>query len=193
MPKPQVLHSNEKESIKDGKRILEKEKLADGPKGLTFTYLIKSGDDFFKISVKETSKNSFEVISKKGDDEKKSTVDLKGLIEIAKKDKRLVFAADYIGKRKEPLMARVGAKRNSKSKSKSKGRKRKSTSKSKPKKRSKRKISRPKKRTSKSKSKGRKTPAASEPKKIKKSKRKPSKSKSNKKRKSKSKSKRKTK
>ena len=94
------MHSIRKESIKDEKRVLETEKLADGVRGLSYTYLVKSGNDFMKLSAVEKEKDQFKVTTQKGEDKKTYTVDLKGLTEIVKKDKRLAFVAKYLPNKK---------------------------------------------------------------------------------------------
>merc|ERR1712127_593209 len=134
-----ILHSITKDNIKDGKRVLEKEKIADGDKGLTFMYLQKTDNDIYKVFGKEIEKDKFEVTVQKGDDKNATpdTYSIDKLIAMVKKDEKLAFVVDYLAKRKKSNMARSnGTAKKSKSngtakKSKSKGKAKKSKSKGK--------------------------------------------------------------
>ena len=130
MPKPPILHSITKDNIKDGKRVLEKEKIADGDKGLTFMYLQKTDNDIYKVFGKEIEKDKFEVTVQKGDDKNATpdTYSIDKLIAMVKKDKKLAFVVDYLAKRKKSNMARSNG---TAKKSKSKGKAKKSKSKGK--------------------------------------------------------------
>ena len=78
------------------KKYNYKENITDGEKGLEFTLLKKEGDKFYKIKVKETSKDSFDLTEKVGDKETSKVIDIKKLKKMLKSNKDLEFAKNYV-------------------------------------------------------------------------------------------------
>lgn len=91
-------HENNKQFKKNGVGHTIKEKIIEGDRGLTFEFVKKEGNDFYRISAREVSKDMFNIIEKKG--EKESTSD-KGLADVKKilsENKDLAFIKNYIEK-----------------------------------------------------------------------------------------------
>ena len=91
-------HENNKQFKKNGVGHTIKEKIIEGDRGLTFEFVKKEGNDFYRISAREVSKDMFNIIEKKGD--KESTSD-KGLADVKKmlsENKDLAFIKNYIEK-----------------------------------------------------------------------------------------------
>ena len=57
----------------NGEKVTHKESLFDGDKGLAFSFLLKKGDDFYSIKVSQKG-DTYDVVEKKGEDEKKSSI-----------------------------------------------------------------------------------------------------------------------
>ena len=125
--------------VKDVKHTV-KSSLIDGTKGLSFSFLEKKGDKFYKVSARQMEDGTFEVKEKKDDKEDKKTMSEADVMKMVKKDKNLKFVEDYVSKERKKYLK--GGKRKSKKSSK-KSSKKKATKKS-----SKRKSSKKAKRSS---------------------------------------------
>jgi hypothetical protein len=120
MVKPEIIHSLETRVNKDGVDSLIKENYMDGPKGLTFSLLHKTKDDFYRLSGKEKEPGHFDVKEKKGEKEEVLTLDTKSLLGHVKSDKRLVFLVSYLKTRQVPAKLQSRAKKAGSKKSSSK-------------------------------------------------------------------------
>ena len=102
-------HENNHSFKKKGVKHTIREKLTDG-EFLTLSFLRKIGDaekDFYKLTVKETSKDKFSVREKKGATESPEKVlSLKDFIAMLKKDKDLAFAVNYLTKERGTYKAK---------------------------------------------------------------------------------------
>ena len=84
--------------LKKGVKHTIREQVIDGAKGLSIMFLEKKGDEFYKLYVKETEKDKFEVQEKKGEVEEPSKViSEKELLKIIK-DKKLDSILNYVTK-----------------------------------------------------------------------------------------------
>ena len=71
--------------MKKGVKHVIKENVIDGNKGLSVTFLEKKGDEFYRMFARETEKDTFEVIEKKGEVEgSPQTVNEKDLLKMLK-------------------------------------------------------------------------------------------------------------
>ena len=131
---------NSLSTVKDNVKHTVKSSLIDGAKGLSFSFLEKKGDKFYKIKAKQLEDGTFEVKEKKDDKEDKKTMKEADVMKMVKKDKNLKFVDDYVSKERKKYLK--GGKRKSKKSSK-KTSKKKATKKS-----SKRKSSKKAKRSS---------------------------------------------
>jgi hypothetical protein len=77
------------------KKYNYKEHIIDGEKGTEFSLLKKEGEKFYKIKVKETSKDSFSVTEKIGEKETSKEMDIKELNKMLKSNKDLDFAKKF--------------------------------------------------------------------------------------------------
>merc|ERR1711871_558620 len=120
-------HENNHSYKKGGVKHTIKEKLVDGEKGVSFVFLKKVGEDdakFYRLSVQETEKDSFQVREKKGDKESESQMNLKDLMKLVKANKELGFVVHYMEKErgtykgKKASKKQVGGKKKSKKASK---------------------------------------------------------------------------
>lgn len=92
-------HENERRFKVKGVQHLLKETIFYGEKGLSATYLKKTGDkDFYKIFIKEdeSKKGSFEVTETKGDKDTKSTMSEADLKKMVKATKELAFLDEFM-------------------------------------------------------------------------------------------------
>ena len=131
---------NSLSTVKNDVKHTVKTSLIDGTKGLSFSFLEKKGDKFYRVSAKQMEDGSFDVKEKKDDKEDKKTMSETDVMKMVKKDKNLNFVDDYVSKERKKYLK--GGKRKSKKSSK-KSSKRKATKKS-----SKRKSSKKAKRSS---------------------------------------------
>ena len=127
-------------TVKNDVKHTVKSSLIDGTKGLSFSFLEKKGDKFYKVSAKQMEDGTYEVKEKKDDKEDKQVMKEADVMKMVKKDKNLKFVDDYVSKERKKYLK--GGKRKSKKSSK-KSSKRKATKKS-----SKRKSSKKAKRSS---------------------------------------------
>ena len=80
----------------DNKKYLVKENFIDGEKGLALTYIKKDGDKFYRITVKETTKDVFSIITKKNEDpETKEELNLTKFKKLLQTNKDLEFVKKY--------------------------------------------------------------------------------------------------
>jgi hypothetical protein len=114
-------------TVKDNVKHTVKSSLIDGAKGLSFSFLEKKGEKFYKVSAKQMEDGTFEVKEKKDDKEDKKTMSEADVMKMVKKDKNLKFVDDYVSKERKKYMK--GGKRKSKKSSK-KSSKKKATKKS---------------------------------------------------------------
>ena len=104
---------------KDGVKHVVKESIIDGEKGLSFHYLMKSGDNqFHSITVRQDG-DKYSVRQKVDDKSEEMELDLTGLNKMIKDSKELDFVSDYLknrskynGRRRKSLKG--GAKKSSK-------------------------------------------------------------------------------
>jgi hypothetical protein len=84
--------------MKKGIKHTIKENVIDGDKGLTVMFLEKKGEEFYKVYIKETEKDKFEVVEKKGEKEEPvQTVSEKDVLKMLKTHK-LETIINYITK-----------------------------------------------------------------------------------------------
>jgi hypothetical protein len=79
-----------------GVKHLLKENLIDGAKGLSFMLTMKEGDTFYKIQLKETSSDNYNIKEKKNDDETTKDINSSELKKLLKSNKYLTFVKDYL-------------------------------------------------------------------------------------------------
>jgi len=92
---PYIFEHNISYNLNDKKHNYKKH-IIDGEKGLEFSFLKKEGEKFYKIKVKETSKDSFSITEKKDEKETNKEIDIKELNKMLKSNKDLDFAKNYI-------------------------------------------------------------------------------------------------
>merc|ERR1711871_696816 len=124
--------------VKDVKHTI-KENILDGKeKGLSFFFLKKIGDDFYKVDVKEMENKKFKVEEKINDQVKNSEMSEAELLKMIKANKELKFIENYMkdrkgqkggAKAKKGSKARKGSKKSTKKGSKAKKGSKKSTKK----------------------------------------------------------------
>jgi len=91
-------YENNKQFKKNGVGYTLKESIIEGDRGLSFSLTKKEGNNFYRISARETSKDMFNIREKKGDNE--TSID-KGLADVKKmisENKDLLFIKNYIEK-----------------------------------------------------------------------------------------------
>ena len=97
--------------MKKGIKHTIKETVIDGVKGLSVMFLEKKGDDFYKLYVKETEKDKFELSEKKGNDEQpKQNINEKELLKLLKSHK-LETILNYINKERGTYKGKKVSKR----------------------------------------------------------------------------------
>ena len=80
----------------DNKKYLVRENFIDGEKGLALTYIKKDGEKFYRINVKETSKDVFSVKIKKNEDaESVEELNLAKFKKLLQTNKDLEFVKKY--------------------------------------------------------------------------------------------------
>ena len=92
---PYIFEHNRSYHLND-KKYNYKEHIIDGEKGLEFSLLKKEGEKFYKVKVKETSKDSFSLTEKIGEKETTKEIDFKELTKMLKSNKDLEFAKKYV-------------------------------------------------------------------------------------------------
>lgn len=92
---PYRFEHNRSYMLNDKKYVI-KENLIDGEKGLAFSFILKEGEKFNRISVKETSKDVFSFKEKINNDaETTKELDIKEFKKILKANKNLEFVRTY--------------------------------------------------------------------------------------------------
>jgi len=138
-------YENSLSKVVKGIKSVVKETLIDGTKeGVSFSYLEKNGDKFYRIKAKQLESGKFEVLEKK--DEKESSKELSEaeVMKLVGANKNLKFVDEYMKKERAKLMKEHkegGAKRKRTSKKSSKKASKKRASKKSSKKASKKRAS----------------------------------------------------
>jgi colicin import membrane protein len=113
-------HENESRFKLKGVQHLLKETIFYGDKGLSASFVRKTGDkDFYKIFIKEdeSKKGSFEVTETNGDKDKKSTMSEADLKKMVKSTKELAFLEEFLkGDRTQYKGMEIDNKKSKKSK-----------------------------------------------------------------------------
>ena len=119
-------HENNKSMIKDGKKIVIKESIIDGNKGLSFLFLEKEGDEFYRIIARKLDNGEFEIKEKKKDNEEKKNLKESEVMKMLSSNKKLKFVLDYLnnerkkyikgGKTTQKRSSKKNSKKNSKKK-----------------------------------------------------------------------------
>ena len=101
--------------LKDkGTKNILKEQIIDGIKGLSFILLIKEGEKFTKIQVKEISKDKFSLKMKVDNKETSKEIDLPELKKMIKNNKDLLFVKNYLKNEKNKTGGKADIKKVSK-------------------------------------------------------------------------------
>jgi hypothetical protein len=87
MSKPTYRYEQSYQFNKKGVKHTIREQVIDGEKGLSIMFLKKVGEEFYKLYVKETDKDNFEVKEKIGDKETEKQVNEKDLLKMLKSEK----------------------------------------------------------------------------------------------------------
>lgn len=102
---------------KKGIKHTIKEQLIDGEKGLSIMYLKKTGEDFFKLYIKEVEKDKFAVETKEGEKVTESEINEKDLLKLLKTHKLDAFIefinkerGTYKGKKVSKKVIKLGKK-----------------------------------------------------------------------------------
>jgi hypothetical protein len=81
----------------NNEKIVKKESIIDGTKGLSFLFLFKNNEKFYRLIAKEISKDKFSIKEKINDKETNTELDLSDLKKMLK-NKDLEFVKNYIEK-----------------------------------------------------------------------------------------------
>lgn len=87
MSKPTYRYEQSYQFNKKGVKHTIREQVIDGEKGLSIMFLKKVGEEFYKLYVKESEKDKFEVKEKIGDKETEKQVNEKDLLKMLKSEK----------------------------------------------------------------------------------------------------------
>ena len=106
MSKSTVFYRHNKEETKkdnNNNKILLKEKIIDGEKGITFDLLYKNFNDFLRIKGKQINDKTFELYMKKKDKEKTSEISISDLDKLISKEypEYLQFLKNYMDTKKK--------------------------------------------------------------------------------------------
>merc|ERR1712166_310141 len=121
-------HESSLSTVKNNVKHTVKSSLIDGAKGLSFSFLEKKGEKFYRINAKQSEDGTFEVSEKKDDkEEKKPKMLEEDIMKMVKKDKNLNFVSDYVSKERKKYQEggkkRKVSKKSSKRKSSKKAKK----------------------------------------------------------------------
>ena len=94
-------HESSLSTVKNNVKHTVKSSLIDGAKGLSFSFLEKKGDKFYKVKAKQLEDGTFEVQEKKDEKEDKKTMKEADVMKMVKKDKNLKFVDDYVSKERK--------------------------------------------------------------------------------------------
>ena len=96
---PSFRHEYQRSIKVNGDKHSRKESILDGEKGLSFHLTKKEAEKFYRINVKETSKDKFEVKEKIDDKEETiNELDMSELKKMLKTNKELEFVKNYVDK-----------------------------------------------------------------------------------------------
>jgi hypothetical protein len=87
MSKPTYRYEQSYQFNKKGVKHTIREQVIDGEKGLSIMFLKKVGEEFYKLYVKETEKDKFDVKEKVGEKETEKQVNEKDLLKMLKSEK----------------------------------------------------------------------------------------------------------
>ena len=107
-------------TVKDNVKHVVKSSLIDGTKGLSFSFLEKNGEKFYKISAKQMENGNFEVAEKKDEKEDKKEMKETDVMKMVAKDKNLAFVDTYVKKERKKYVKKGGKRKSSKKSSKRK-------------------------------------------------------------------------
>ena len=96
MSSPVFRHEYQRKVNNKGVQELVKEGLMDGEKGLSFILIKKIGDKFYRVNVRQTDKDRFEMTEKKYDKETTKEINISELEKLLKSNKDLNFVKNYI-------------------------------------------------------------------------------------------------
>jgi len=111
---------NNLSKVIDNVKHVIKSNLIDGTKGLSFSFLEKKGDSFYKVSVKQLEDNTFEVKEKKGEKEDVKNLNEQEVMKMLKKEKNLSFVDEYVSKERKKFLKGGKRKKSTKKTSKKK-------------------------------------------------------------------------
>ena len=121
-------YENSLSKVVKGSKNVVKETIIDGSEeGVSFSYLEKNGDNFYRIKGKQLKSGKFEVLEKKGEDESTNEMSEAELMKLLGANKKLNFVVEYMKKERVKLMKenkeggakkRRGSKKSSKKTSK---------------------------------------------------------------------------
>ena len=91
-------YTNDKQFKKNGVGHTIKEHIIEGERGLSFLYLKKEGNNFYKVDAREVTKDKFSIREKKGDKETMTELSLAEVKKMLNENKDLSFIKNYIEK-----------------------------------------------------------------------------------------------
>jgi len=94
-------HESSLSTVKNNVKHRVKSILIDGAKGLSFSFLEKKGDKFYKVNAMQLEDGTFKVQEKKDEKEDKKTMKEADVMKMVKKDKNLKFVDDYVSKERK--------------------------------------------------------------------------------------------
>ena len=110
-------HESNLTMVKKGIKTVVKESVLDGTKGVSFVFLEKNGEKFYRISGKQLESGEYEVKEKKDNDETTSEMKEGDVMKLIAKNKKLAFIENYMKKERSVLLKEQkegGAKKGSK-------------------------------------------------------------------------------
>ena len=91
-------YADDKQFKKNGIGHTIKKHITEGERGLSFLFLKKEGNNFYKIDAREVSKDKFNIKEKKGDKETMMDLSLADVKKMLNENKDLDFIKHYIDK-----------------------------------------------------------------------------------------------
>jgi len=110
-------HESNLTMVKKGIKTVVKESVLDGTKGVSFVFLEKNGEKFYRISGKQLESGEYEIKEKKDNDETTSEMKEGDVMKLIAKNKKLAFIENYMKKERSVLLKEQkegGAKKGSK-------------------------------------------------------------------------------